>query len=126
MKAFIIFLVIGILSYVVGLYYPWWSLAVVAFVVTLVVPQRPFAAFLTAFLSVFVFWFSLAFFKDLANDHILADRISNLFLKAEYPAVIAAIAGLIGAVVAGFAALSASYLRTKKRVRRAHFDRTFG
>jgi hypothetical protein len=126
MKAFIIFLVIGILSYIAGLYYPWWSLAVVAFVVTVVVPQRPAASFFTALLSIFVLWFSLAFFKDLANDHILADRISLLFLGRKSPALLAAAGAIPGALVGGFAALSASFLRTRKRVRTRRFDKTFG
>jgi hypothetical protein len=126
MKAFILFLVIGILSYIAGLYYPWWSLAVVAFVVTLVVPQKPVAAFFTAFIAVFVFWFSLAFFKDLANDHILAGRISLVFLGQKSPALLAAAGAVPAALTAGFAALSASFLRLRKKVRTSRFDKTFG
>lgn len=115
MKAFILFLVIGILSYVAGIFYPWWSVAVVAFVVTLIVPQKPFAAFLTAFLAIFVFWFSLAFFIDLSNDHIMGNRIAELFLQSSSSVIMAVISGAIGGLVAGLAAVSASCLRTKKR-----------
>ncbi|MGH2643416.1 MAG: hypothetical protein ACRDE2_05675 [Chitinophagaceae bacterium] len=114
MKTIIAFLLIGILSYITGLYYPWWSLAVVAFVITLIIPQKPFASFLTAFVSLFVLWFCIAFFKDLANDHILGNRISELFLQKKSPVLLAVITGFIGAIVAGFAALSASFLRAKK------------
>lgn len=115
MKAFIIFLVIGILSYVAGLFYPWWSLAVIAFLITLVVPQRPFPAFLTAFLSIFVLWFSMAFFIDLSNDHIMGNRIAELFLHAPSSILIAVISGVIGGIVAGLAAVCASFLRTPGR-----------
>lgn len=118
MKSFIVFLIIGILSYVAGIWWPWWSVAIVAFVVTLVSGQRPFAAFITAFLAVFIFWFSFAFFRDLANDHILADQMSVLFFNAQAPVLLMVVSGFIGAIVAGFAALSASFLRTKKRVKR--------
>lgn len=115
MKGFILFLVIGILSYIAGLFYPWWTIAIVAFVVTLVVPQKPFASFLTAFLSLFVLWFSMAFFIDLSNDHIMGDRIGMLFLHTPSSIGVAVISGVIGGLVAGLAALSASCLRTRKK-----------
>lgn len=115
MKGFILFLVIGALSYVAGWWYPWWSIAVVAFVVALVVPQRPVAAFFTAFISIFIFWFSLAFFQDLSNDHILSSRISELFLHIQSPLGIAAVSGLVGGLVAGMAALSGAFLRYRKK-----------
>lgn len=117
MKAFIIFLIIGVLSYVAGVWFPWWSVAIVAFVVTMVTGQRPFAAFLTAFLSVFIFWFSLAFFKDLANDHILSDQMSLLFFSFKSPVLIMTVSAFLGGLVSGFAALTASYLRTRKKTR---------
>lgn len=115
MKAFVIFLIIAALSYIAALYYPWWSLAVVAFAVTLVVPQKPFAAFVTAFAAIFILWFSMAFFIDLSNDHILGKRIAVLFLHTPAPLLMAVICGVVGGVVAGFAALSASCLRTRKK-----------
>lgn len=114
MKAFIVFLIIGILSYIVGIFYPWWSIAVVAFVVTLIVPQKPFIAFLTAFLAVFVFWFSMAFFIDLSNDHIMGNRIAVLFLHTPSSIIMAVISGVIGGLVAGLAAMTASFLRVKR------------
>lgn len=115
MKGFILFLIIGALSYLAGWWYPWWSIAIVAFVISLIVPQKPLAAFLTAFIAIFVFWFSLAFFQDLANDHILSGRISELFLHVNSSLGIAAMSGLIGGLVAGVAALSASFLRYRKK-----------
>lgn len=115
MKTIIAFLLTGILSYIAGLYYPWWSLAVVAFVIALIIRQRPLAAFFTAFISLFVLWFALAFFIDMDNDHILGNRMSELFLQKNSPVLLAVITGFIGAIVAGFAALSASFLRCKRK-----------
>ncbi len=115
MKGLIAFLLTGILSYAAGLFYPWWSLAVVAFVVALIIRQHPVKAFFTAFLAVFIFWFGFSFFIDLANDHILANRMSLLFLKVESPILMCVLSGLLGGLVAGVAALSASILRKKKK-----------
>lgn len=115
MRPIIAFLLTGILSYIAGLYYPWWSLAVVAFVIALIIHQKPVAAFFTAFISLYVLWFSLAFFRDMANDHILGNRMSELFLQEKTPVLMAVITGFVGAIVAGLAALSASFLRYKRK-----------
>ncbi len=115
MKGLITFLLTGVLSYVAGLFYPWWSIAVVAFVIALIIRQHPLKAFFTAFLSVFVFWFGFSFFIDLANDHILANRMALLFFKVSSPILMCVVSGLLGGIVAGFAALSASFLRKKRR-----------
>lgn len=124
MKTLIIFLLTGILSYVAGLFYPWWSLAIVAFVIALIFGQRPSGAFFTAFLAIFVFWFSFSFFIDLANDHILANRMSLLFLKIKAPILMCVLSGFTGGLVAGFAALSGALLR--KRKKKEVFKPTYG
>lgn len=117
MKAFFVFLIIGVLSYVAALYSPWWSIAIVAFAVTLFAPLNPFGSFLTAFLAGFVLWFGMAFFIDLANDHIMGSRIAVLFLKSPIPVAMAAVSGFAGGIVAGMAALTASFLRVRKKIR---------
>lgn len=114
MKAFILLLLIGVMSYVAGIWFPWWSIAVVAFIILVIVPLKPGAAFLIAFAAIFLLWFFLAFFRGLANDHLLDGRIAELFLHARAPVIIAVITGVIGGLVAGFAGLSASFLRNPK------------
>jgi len=124
MKRFVIFLVIAILAYVAGSLYPWWSVAVVGFVVILIMPLRPPAAFVIGFLAVFVLWGSLAFYKGIMNDHILDTRISVLFLQRQSPLVITVVTGVLGGLVTGMAAMTAAFLRTKKRTLPGGYSRT--
>ncbi|MCH5597778.1 hypothetical protein [Niabella ginsengisoli] len=114
MKFFISIITIGILSFIIGLYAPWWSLAIVAFVVALFINQQPFSSFLSGFLGVFILWLLLALFINAANDSILANRIGGMFGIGQSSILLAFISAFVGGLVAGFAALSASYLRTKK------------
>ena len=115
MKFFISIIIIGVMSFIAGQYTPWWSIAVVAFIVVLFVNQRPLSAFLSGFLGVFSLWLILALFIDAANGSILANRIGSMLGIGSNPALLAFISAFVGGLVAGFAALSASYLRGKRR-----------
>lgn len=124
MKPFLIFLSIAVLSYLAGIWYPWWSVAVVGFAVILIVPLKPLGAFFIGFLAVFALWASLAFYQGIMNDHILDTRISEVFLGRASPLFITLVTGVIGGLVTGFAALTAAFLRAKKRTSQQAYPRT--
>lgn len=105
-----------LLSFVACLYFPWWSIAIVAFVVTALIPQGPGKSFFTGFVALFLLWAELSFWISNNNDHILAHKVSLLILKIDSPYLLMFATALIGGLVAGFAAITASFLR-KKRVR---------
>lgn len=114
MKFFISLLSIGLLSFIAGLYMPWWSIALVAFVVSLLISQRSGASFLSGFLSIFLLWLILALLINTANGGILANRIGGMLGIGQSPVLLAFITALVGGLVAGFAALTASYLRSRR------------
>lgn len=116
MKSFAHFLTILILAYVAGMVLPWWSVALVAFIVTLVMPLSPGKSFFSAFMAIFVLWMVLAFYLDVRNDHLLANRMSEMILKVRSAPLLGVISASIGALVAGFAACSAAFLRAPKKV----------
>lgn len=111
MKFFISFLLTILLSFAACLFLPWWSIAIAAFVVAALIPQKPGKAFLTGFIALFLLWGGLSFWMSNNNDHILANKVSQLILKMENPYMLILATALIGALVAGFAALAGSYLR---------------
>ncbi|ASZ13106.1 hypothetical protein KTO58_08825 [Chitinophaga pendula] len=104
-------LLIVILSYLAGMFLPWWSVALVAFLVSLLIRMSPGKAFFTGFLGVFLLWLALAFYIDVRNDHILANRMSLVIMQVKSPVGIGLISAFIGGLVAGFASTAASYLR---------------
>ncbi|MEO6405515.1 MAG: hypothetical protein ABIY51_13240 [Ferruginibacter sp.] len=114
MKFLIAFLLTALLSFVACLYLPWYSIAIVAFLVALLVRQHAGKAYLAAFLALFVLWAGISAWLNNANDSILAHRISLLVIKTDNPIMLIVITGLLGAVVAGFAALSGSLLLKRK------------
>ncbi len=104
----------ALLSFGACLYLPWWSIAIAAFIVAALIPQKPGKAFLTAFLALFLLWGALSFWLSNNNEHLLAHKVSLLILKMDSPYLLILATALIGGLVAGFAALTGSYLRKRK------------
>jgi hypothetical protein len=101
----------AVLSYVACMFFPWWSIAIVAFIVAVTLPQKPGKTFISAFTALFLLWAGLSFWISFNNNNILAYKISMLILNMSVPSILIFITGLIGGLVAGFAALAGSYLR---------------
>jgi len=115
MKFFASILLTALLSFAIGLFtvLPWWSFAIAAFIVALAIHQNPWKAFFSGIFALFILWGLMAAYIDFQNDHLLANKISQLFLKANNSMLLVLITALIGGLVAGFAALSGSYLRKR-------------
>ena len=115
MKFFLALILTALLSYAAGFYLPWWSIAITSFLVAVVMPQKPWKAFLTGFLSLFLLWIILALYIDMGNQHILSMKIAELLFKSHSHALIMSVTGLVAGLVGGFAALSGAYLRLNKK-----------
>ena len=111
MKFIVSILLIALLSVAACLYLPWWSIAIVAFIVAALIPQKPFKSFLTGFIALFLLWGLLSWYISSNNNHLLAHKVSLVILKTDSPFILIIATAIIGALVAGFAALSGSYLR---------------
>src|ERR1700743_268628 len=110
-KFFVTTLLIALLSFICGLFFPWWTIAVAAFLVSLLIPQRPLLAFFTGFLALFLLWGGLAFAIDSANNSILSARIAAILPLHGSSIALVLITGFIGALVGGGSALTAAFLR---------------
>ena len=114
MKFTVSIILIILLSFCACIFFPWWSVALVSFIVAAIIPQTPFMSFFSGFLALFLLWGILSYWISANNDHILAHRVSLLILKTDSPFLLIISSALIGALVAGFAALTASYVRPVK------------
>lgn len=114
MRFFLVVLIIAMLSFASGFVFPWWAIAPIAFIVTLIVPQKPGLSFLSAFLALFLLWGGLTSFIDVKNKHILAGKIGELFLGLQSHYLMILLSALTGGLVAGFSGLTAAFIRNKK------------
>ena len=110
MKFFVSILITGLLAFACGLYLPWWSAALAAFIVSLLIYQPPLLSFLTGFCAILLLWFGLTLKINAANGSILADRVS-LVIGMGGPFVLVILSSVIGAVAGGLGALTGSLLR---------------
>jgi hypothetical protein len=111
MKLLVAIILTALLSFVAGLYMPWWSIAIAAFISILLTPMKASKAFLAGFLGVFILWGLLAWWIDVKNEHLLSTKIAQLFHLGQSSFALIIISAFMGALVGGFAALSGSYAR---------------
>src|SRR5205085_7148739 len=103
------------LSFIAGIYLPWWSIAIVAFLVALLIKQKIGLASLAGFTGILLLWGGLALLVDIKNESILSHKIAQIFPLNGSAFLMVLLTAFIGALVAGFAAMSGSSLRPMER-----------
>ena len=109
-------LLTALLSLLAGLYLPWWSIALAAFVVSMLIPQKPSMSFLSGFIGVFLLWEILSWWIDYKNNSILSHKVAEIFPLGGSNVLIILLTSFVGAIVAGFGALTGSYIRKGDRL----------
>ena len=118
MKKFIASLSLMILlGYSVGLFLPWWSIAIACFLVSALIAQKRWLSFITGFLSQMLLWGGLSLIISIRNEHILAHKISKLIIHQDNPALLILITSLIAAVTGGMASWSGSFLHKTEKIK---------
>ncbi len=111
MRFLVAILLTGLLAFIAGIFLPWWVLAVVAFGVALLVPQKRGAAFLAGFLGIFIMWAVVAAWIDWKNGSLLSKKIAQLLPLGGSPVLLILVTAVAGGLAGGFAALSGSSLQ---------------
>ncbi|MDE3124570.1 MAG: hypothetical protein KGK14_03580 [Bacteroidota bacterium] len=113
MKFIISILITAFLSYAFGLYaaFPWYTFAICAVAVALAIHQKPFKAFLSGFIALFLLWGILAFVIDTANNHLLSQKVAQILPLGGSSIAIILVTAFIGGLVAGMSALTGSLIR---------------
>lgn len=116
MKLILTIILIILFSFIACLFFPWWSIAIVAFIISILIPQRPWIAFLSGFIALFLLWGFLSLWISVQNGNILAHRVSLLIFKTDSPFLLIFITVLIGSLVAGLASLTGSFVKYQKTI----------
>ena len=115
MKFFLQILIVMVLAFLLEVFLPWWAVALAGALSGVIVGGSAFRSFLAGFVGVFILWsFAATRLMD-AHDTVLADRIGALLPGAPDGYGVAMLSGLIGGLVAAFAAATGARLRTSLR-----------
>ncbi|HEY9049377.1 MAG TPA: hypothetical protein VIN08_25925 [Ohtaekwangia sp.] len=115
MKFLIQVIAIFLLSYILEMFLPWYSLALAAFAVGYLLKSR--VNFLAGFIAIGALWFFQAWMIDSRGASDLAGKVALIFPVKE-KIWLMTITTFLGALVGGFAALTGALLRKplKRRV----------
>lgn len=111
MRTLVAMLTASLLAFALGLYLPWWSVAVATFVVGLFATQRPRTAFFSGFAAIFLLWAGLCVMINGANGGILAARVSEILPLGGSVFLLIFATAFTGGLVGGLASLTAGLLR---------------
>ncbi|HEY6503271.1 MAG TPA: hypothetical protein VIZ28_04790 [Chitinophagaceae bacterium] len=115
MKFIVAIILTALLAFIAGLWFDWWIIAAAAFLVAVLVHQKAGKAFLSGFLGVFLLWGAFAWWIDMKNEGVLSKKIAEVLPLGGNSFLLIFITAFIGALVAGFGAMSGSYLRSSKQ-----------
>ncbi|GAB4040113.1 hypothetical protein [Spirosoma jeollabukense] len=104
-------LLIAILSLLAQLTLPWWSLAVVSFLVCFWRSKSAGQAFFAGFYGIAIVWLIYALLIHLRTDGIFTGRMSELLFKMNSKVLPGLITAIVGGLVGGFAGLSGHFVR---------------
>jgi len=103
-------LLIAILSLLAQVVFPWWSLAVVAFLVCFWRSSGAGSAFFYGFVGVALVWLIYALFIHVQTDGIFTGRMGQLLFKANNAAIPMLVTVIVGGLVGGLAGLSGFFV----------------
>lgn len=103
----------ALLSFAVGLFtfLPWYSFVFCSTIVAIAIHQKPYKAFITGFLAMFILWGILALLKDISNENLLSTKVANILPLGGNVSLLIIITGFIGGLLGGLGALTGNYLR---------------
>jgi hypothetical protein len=100
----------GLLQY----FFPWWTLAIGAFVVGFLFASSGWQSFFAGLLGIGLLWLVAAMYTDQQTQSILTEKVARLF-PTRNSALMFLLTSLIGGLVGGFASLTGSVLTYRKR-----------
>ncbi|MCG8330306.1 MAG: hypothetical protein MI974_21590 [Chitinophagales bacterium] len=112
MKHLLYFILVLALAAIIQLFLPWWSMPLLAIILAYILKVKPAAAFLGGFLAAIFLWGGYAFYLNMANESIMANRIGQLFggLGGNTMVIIAAVFGGLFTGLAGLVGSQCRYL----------------
>lgn len=113
------FVLIFVITAILQFFTPWWTIALVPFLVNLWIPETSLKAFALSFAAVALLWFFYGLYLHVSTEGIMSDKISEIF-SLPNGILLLLVTALVGGLVGGFAGWSGLVIR------KSFGRRTFG
>ena len=104
------FILIFVFTAILQFFTPWWTIALVPFLVTLWQPASSVRSFMVSFAAVALLWFIYGLYLHINSEGAMSNRIAEIF-SLPNGILLLFVTTVIGGLVAGFSGLSGSLVR---------------
>ena len=105
-----VFLVILIAAFFLQLIFPWWVIIILTFAACGLIGKTAKISFWQPFFAILILWSTMALFKSIPNENVLAGRVAEMIgVKIWYFVLV--VSSLLGAIVAGVSGLCGYHFR---------------
>lgn len=105
-----VFFIILIASFLLQLIAPWWIVTVVAFITCGILGKTGKTSLWSSFTAIFILWISVALYKSIPNEHLLASRVGDMLMVKSWILVLI-LTGVLGGFVAAISGLCGFHFR---------------
>jgi len=110
MKFLLRLILFGASAYLCGLYFSWWIFIIPTALIAALIPGNGLNVFLSSFLGVGLLWMGVTWKLDVETRSIMSSQMVELF-PVNDPVYLIIITGILGGLLASFAALSGNSFR---------------
>ena len=115
MKKLVFVLLIMVIALISQMFLPWWSIAIVCFLVCYFSSINKFMAFSGSLIGIFVLWVGKAMIADGLFDTPVSEIVGGILGNVS-PSATYFLTGLVGGIVGGLSGLLGSWARSFKSI----------
>ncbi len=103
------FLIIFITTAVFQIFAPWWTIALIPFLVNIWRPTTPMHSFLVSFAAIATLWFGYGLYLHVNSEGSMSNRIAEIF-SLPNGILLLVVTTLVGGLVGGLSGLSGFFV----------------
>ena len=104
------FLLTLIVTAVLQFFTPWWTIALVPFVVAVWRPENSLKSFAIGFTAIAILWFAYGLYLHMVSEGTMSNRIAEIF-SLPGGILLLVVTAIVGGLLGGFASLAGSLTR---------------
>ncbi|MBN9483737.1 MAG: hypothetical protein BGO70_09040 [Bacteroidetes bacterium 43-93] len=110
MKLLLSIFSISVLAGIATWFFPWWMIAVCAFIIPVLLNLGAGKGFVSGALGIMLLWLVVILMRDIPNQHILSSKMATIILGSPNYTVFILITIVLGGLIGGLSGLTAGLM----------------